>query len=429
ARAPGGSSDGFPGGLPGKERDVLREVLAVVVPLSLLAPWQEALAAAGLELAGIVPSGLAMAAAYRELEETAPAGGREGGKGGERGRGEGAPGRPLALASRWDGLWDVAWLSGGRVQATRGWLEDGRLTPTWEELRATCTYFARRGGVQGPVEVYLVGGEEPVGAGPDGIAQGEVGKERGGEASPGLPPEVELRWRPWPAPPASLQGRFLPGHLAAYGAAAAALRPASDTLVLVPPPRPWPVTRWPWPVQAGVLAALAVLLAGAGLELRLGHARGQLALLRQRAAAVQATAEVAGERAGEAERLRAELEALRRLQGETHNPLDLLAELAERLPQGSRIQYLALEGERVLELRGRGPSATAVLQALQESRLFPEVQLAAPIVAIADEEAEGQGGGAGAEGTAGARPREEEFRLAGRAITTPAEGKRGGGAP
>ncbi|MGE5576782.1 MAG: pilus assembly protein PilM [Syntrophothermus sp.] len=181
---------------------------------------------------------------------------------------------------------------------------------------------------------------------------------------------------------------FAPAFMVCYGLALQALGRGIYNLNLHPSAGKrsgtgGAISSQPFWLKAAVLAGITVILTGAGFGIdtiakqqQIQKARQQLGRLAPRVAEAKAVQ-------AEYRRLQEEYGLLEeRNNGRRY--LELLRELHRLMPEDSWVELLSLEGERLLELRGKSRSATEVMSLLQKSPYLKELKFSAPIMSVTE---------------------------------------------
>lgn len=330
---------------------MVRQVVAAA-PAEYIGRWEEMVSRAGLSLVGAVPSGWAMSAACRGVGEPAGNGGAlravlrevdgavectvmEGGEpffSAARGcHPEAAPAEALSLLQA--ALVDVSQdreEAGVAVMAPSGWHRDGRFEAAGAET------FRPVDGFESRAADAMAGVEGPAKAAPVWEALGAYGAALSERELDLLSPEKE----------------------------GAGLRKATRAIV-------------------GALAAATLLLGIAwpsAILLRtnqeLQRLEGDIASLRPAMARVESSLAVVAE-------LEGRIAVLHEATSGREEPVLLLRQLTDRLPQGTWLTGLRVEGRKV-EIDGISPSANEIFPLLSRDGQFRKVEFASPITRQAD---------------------------------------------
>jgi hypothetical protein len=336
--------------LPDASPDGKVRVVVAAAPLEYLDRWEDTVSRVGLTLGAAVPAAWASAAALPRLgappeggtfsavlrwldgqvECTVLSGGEAMFSGVRPASPESAPAEGLSLAV--SGLTDAPAFSGDacvELLAPAGWFPAGEFRPGGAEVS-----FRTREGVPGAAAALSVSG------GPEGPAD------------------------PFP-------------YLCAFGAAA-----AGKTLDLLAPQRAGEVSRLARAAIA-VTAAAAVALGAAWPAAVAWKAKDDLRRLDAQIAALRPHAEAYEETIADLDEAQAKVAVLREEMSTAGETLQILKELTDRIPAGSWILSLRVDGPKV-DLEGLSASAAEIFPALTRDGRFRSVEFAAPITRQAD---------------------------------------------
>jgi general secretion pathway protein L len=329
----------------------VRQVV-VAAPSDYLGRWEELVARTGLTLSGAVPSGWALSAACRGIDEAM---GKEGGV--------------RAILRQLNGAVECTVMEGAEpfFSAVRACPPDAgageALSLVDEALVDVPPSLADRGvTVVAPSGWYR---EEPFRReGGDSFlpAEGFEARAANAMAGPGGTAEPSPVW----------------STLGAYGAAL-----AEKELDLLAPEKEGAGYRVASRAVTGALAAATVLLAlswPAAVALRTRQEvrllDAEIASLRPAVTRVEDTLAVLGD-------LEGRIHVLREAGAGREEPLLLLRQLTERLPQGTWLTGLRIE-DRKVEMDGLSPSANEIFPLLSRDGQFRKVEFASPITRQAD---------------------------------------------
>jgi Tfp pilus assembly protein PilN len=315
--------------------------LVVATPSEWLDQWEAVASRAGLALVGAVPSAWAVSAACQAIG------------GGKR------PGCAALLRGLGDGV-EVTLMAGGEpffgasrscdpdaaAAVGRALLEEGLQDPP----------------AGGPVPELLL--LSPAGwfpaapaAGPGGVPMRvDAGFEARANETIGEAGAASAAW----------------STLAAFGAAV-----GEKTLDLLAPE-----SEGPWPriaaATAALLAVAALALAVAWPATRYLKARAELARLDARVAALAPAVARVGDSMAALSEIEDRIAILREASPAGGQPLEIMRDLTARLPQGTWLTGLRLEGAKV-EMDGFSPSASEIFPLLAQDGRFRKVEFASPI--------------------------------------------------
>ncbi len=320
--------------------------LVVASPVDYLDQWTAIAARAGLTLTGAVPSGWAVSAAHQNI-------------------GDGKwPGR-VALLRGLGGAVECTLMAGGEPFFSASRCCDVEASAA--EGRALIEEGLQESPAGGtPSELLIVA--------PPGLIPAEPRVEMAGVPALIEPGFEERAKRAVGAEEPTVQAW---DTLAAFGAAIGGkgldlLAPESDG--------PWPAIA---AATAGLLTAAVLVLAIAWPATRYYKAKAELARLDARVAALRPAVDRVADSMAALSEINDKVAILQEASPGAGQPLEILRELTGRLPQGTWLTGLRLEGAKV-EMDGFSPSANEIFPLLSQDGLFRKVEFASPITRQAD---------------------------------------------
>lgn len=338
--------------LPDTARDGKVRLVVAAAPLEYLDRWEETVSRVGLDLGAAVPAPWAAAAALPRFGVPQP-----------------ADGGNLSAVLRWiDGRVECTVLAGGEAVFC------GSRAASPESAPSSGVSLAMSGLTDAPV--------------PPGDGSVELFAPAGWfPAEEFRPGATELAFRPregLPQAAAALSGPGVPDppadpfpFLCAYGAAA-----EGRSLDLLAPLRAGALSRTAR-IAIAVSAAAAVAFGAAWPAAVAWKARADVRRLDAQVTALRPFAEAYEETIADLDDAQRRTAVLREEMATAGEALQILKELTDRLPNGSWVQSVRVEGPKV-ELDGLSPSAAEIFPALTRDGRFRSVEFAAPITRQAD---------------------------------------------
>lgn len=338
--------------VPDPARDGKARLVVAAAPIDCIDRWEETVSRVGLTLEGAVPAPWAAGAAMSRFGVLPPA---------ESGA--------LSVVLRWiEGSVECTVLAGGEAVFCGSRPALAEAAPS-EGLSLALSGLTD---VPAPAEEAPVDLFAPAGWFPPGEFR-PGGAEASFRVREGLPQAVAALTVPGgaegPADP-------LP-FLCSYGAAV-----AGREMDLLAPQRPGEASRMARTAVA-VSAAAAILLGVAWPAAVAWKAKSDLRRLDAQVAAMRPHAEAYEEAVADLDDIQARLAILRGETATSGETLQILKELTDRVPNGSWILSLRVEGPKV-EMEGLSPSASEIFPALTRDGRFRAVEFAAPITRQAD---------------------------------------------
>jgi len=338
--------------LPDTARDGKIRLVVAAAPLDCIERWEETVSRVGLTLGAAVPAGWAAAAAMSRLAGP-----------------QAAEGGALSVVLRWiEGRVEGTVLAGGEV------LFCGSRTASPASAPSEGLSLALSGltDVPLPTEDALVDLFAPPGWFPPGeFRPGAAGFSF--RVREGLPHAVAALsvagGQEGPADPFPF--------LCSYGAAV-----AGRGMDLLAPHRAGELSRLARAAVA-VSAAAAIALGIAWPAAVAWKAESDLRRLDAQIAALRPYAEAYEETVADLDGIQARVTVLREEMSTAGETLQILKEVTDRVPNGSWIQSLRVEGQK-FDLEGLSPSAAEIFPALTRDGRFRSVEFAAPITRQAD---------------------------------------------
>src|SRR5512134_69343 len=336
---------------PDTVRDGKVRIVVAAAPVDYIDRWEETVSRVGLTLGGAVPAAWAMTAAVSRFGIPQPP---EGGA--------------VSVVLRWtEGLVEGTVLAGGEAV----FCGSRQATPASAPSEGISLAMSGLTDVPIPTEEARVDLFAPAGWFP----AGEVRPVAAG------PP---FRVREMPQAVAALSvagGREVPSDpfpfLCSYGAAV-----SGRSMDLLAPRRAGEASRLARAAVA-LSAAAAVVLGVAWPAAVAWKAKSDLRRLDSQIAALRPYAEAYEETIADLDGVQARLAVLREEMSTSGETLRILKELTDRLPGGSWILSLRVEGPKV-DLEGLSSSASEIFPALTRDGRFRSVEFAAPITRQAD---------------------------------------------
>lgn len=343
-------------------------LVVAAAPVEYLGRWEEILSRAGLSLGAAVPAGWAAGAAVFRLSGQSPRG-------------------PASTLLRWLGdSVECTVLAGGETlfSAARPCTPEAAQAEGISLAQAGLT-DAPDGGQGEPVDLYApsgwfdAGGDRPAGSEPYFRTVAEFA-DRAAAALSG-----------W-AGPESLDPFPL---LCAYGAAV-----AGREMDLLAPQHAGAVSRSTW-AALGVSAAAALVLGLSWPATAAWRVKSDLRRLDAQVAALRPFAQQFEESLSDLDDARARVGILQGEASASGEMLRILQELTDRLPGGTWLLSLRVEGRKV-DMEGLSPSASEIFAVLTRDGRFKFVEFGAPITRQADDN--------------------ERFKIRGEYVPPPAQG-------